>query len=293
MGRYFLHEATLTLGSLFSGIGGIEIAAEWAGFMTVFQVEIDSYASAVLKKHWPDVPRWEDIQDVRADDIFRITGTKRGQLTVLSGGFPCQPHSLAGQRKASADDRDLWPEYRRLICNLEPRWVVAENVRGLLSSDDGRFFGGILRDLARLGYDACWCLYRAADVGAVHSRERVFTIAHSISEPVFDVVKRNTIGCWKENEEKRCEDKFAFELSYGEVAPAEWREPGGPSRPLFFGKANGVPNWLDRHRCLGNAVVPHQIYPIFKTIAEIEQNLITRNDSDLIPDKPETYFKVD
>lgn len=169
----------LTHLSLFSGIGGLDLAAEAAGFITVGQCEWADYPTKVLEKHWPDVPRWRDIRGLSADNFRRRTG--RETVTVISGGFPCQPHSVAGLRKASSDERDLWPEYRRIVSEFKPRWVVAENVRGLLSSEDGRFFRGILRDFANLGYDVGWCCIRASDVGAIHSRERVAIVAHSNS----------------------------------------------------------------------------------------------------------------
>jgi DNA (cytosine-5)-methyltransferase 1 len=150
--------------SLFTGIGGLDLAAERAGFETVGQCEWADYPTKVIEKHWPDVPRWRDIHGLTADDFRRKTGLDRP--TIISGGFPCQPHSVAGQRKASDDERDLWGEMRRVIGELQPRWIVAENVRGLLSSEDGRFFRGILRDFAEMGYDAGWCTFRAADVGS-------------------------------------------------------------------------------------------------------------------------------
>ena len=171
----------LTHLSLFSGIGGLDLAAEWAGFKSVGQCEWAEYPTKVLEKHWPDVERWRDIHELHADDFIRRTGIKPGELTVISGGFPCQPHSVNGLRKASGDERDLWPEYRRVINEIKPQWVVAENVWGLLSSESGRFFRGILRDFASLGYDVGWCCYRASDVGAVHSRKRIGIIAHATS----------------------------------------------------------------------------------------------------------------
>ena len=168
----------LTHFSLFSGIGGIDLAAEWAGFETVGQCEWADYPTKVLEKHWPNVLRWRDVRDVTVESI-RERGIN--EITLLSGGFPCQPHSVAGKRKASADDRDLWGEFARIICEVRPRWVLAENVPGLLSSEDGRFFGRILNDLAKMGYAVGWCCYGAADVGARHKRDRVFIIANSNS----------------------------------------------------------------------------------------------------------------
>ena len=171
--------------SLFTGIGGIDLAAEMAGFCTVGQVEIDDYCNRVLEHHWPDVPRWRDVRDVTAESFERRTGIKPGALAVLSGGFPCQPVSCAGKRKGDTDERWLWDEMLRIICEIRPRWVVAENVRGLLSARsllDGRhLFGRILRDLAQNGYRVGWLCYGAGDVGAPHKRERVFIVAHSAS----------------------------------------------------------------------------------------------------------------
>lgn len=127
--------------SLFSGIGGLDLAAEWAGFETVGQVEIDNYCTRVLERHFPSVPRWRDVKDVTAESFERRTGIKPGTLALLSGGFPCQPVSFAGKRKGDTDERWLWDEMLRVICEIRPRWVVAENVRGLLSAQaisDGR-----------------------------------------------------------------------------------------------------------------------------------------------------------
>jgi site-specific DNA-cytosine methylase len=162
--------------SLFTGIGGIDLAAEWAGFTTVGQCEIDPYCRQILQQERPDVPIWEDVRDVTRESV-RARGIDH--IDLLTGGFPCQPHSLAGKRLASGDERDLWGEMRRVISELEPRWVVGENVPGLLSSESGRFFGGVLRDLAALGYRVGWGVWGACDVGAPHRRDRVFIVGHS------------------------------------------------------------------------------------------------------------------
>lgn len=165
-----MDKPTLTFGSLFSGIGGLDLGLERAGMRCEWQVEIDDYATKVLTKHWPDVARHGDVRDVGKHNLSRVD--------CIVGGFPCQPHSAAGQRKASEDERDLWPEFARIIRELEPRWIVAENVLGLLSSEDGTFFGGILRDLAEAGYDARWHVLSAAQFGAPHLRERVILVAY-------------------------------------------------------------------------------------------------------------------
>ena len=152
----------LTHLSLFSGIGGLDLSAEAAGFVTVGQIEYADFPRKVLEKNFPDVERWRDVRQFTVDDFRQRTGYST--VDILSGGFPCQPHSLAGKRLASRDERDLWGEMRRIICELRPKWVVAENVLGLLSSEHGRFFAGVLRDLSDLGYTVGWCVLSAAAV---------------------------------------------------------------------------------------------------------------------------------
>ncbi len=281
----------LTHLSLFTGIGGLDLAAEWAGFKTVGQCEFADYPIEVLKNHWPDVWRCKDIHDLRADEFYRQTGI-RGGITVISGGFPCQPHSVAGKRKASCDERDLWPEYRRVIDEFKPRWVVAENVRGLLSSEDGRFFRGILRDFANLGYDVGWCCYRAADVGAIHPRERIFVIAHARSERMLEqwfekyTAERDKTQHGTDRQLTVASDTNRIRLEgsateafqgqpafsqcamYGDVE--EWTRRCNTFEPKLLRNSNGVPGQMDRIKALGNSVMPQQGYLIFKAIAELE-----------------------
>jgi DNA (cytosine-5)-methyltransferase 1 len=166
----------LTHFSLFSGIGGLDLAAEWAGFQTVGQVEKGDYANKILGKHWPNVPRWEDIKDVTIHTV-REAGIEHAP-TVLSGGFPCQPFSCAGQRRGAEDDRYLWPEMLRVVQELRPAWVVGENVAGIISMalDD------VCADLERAGYACRPFVFPAAGVGAPHMRDRVFIVAHSARE---------------------------------------------------------------------------------------------------------------
>lgn len=319
-------ERRLTHLSLFSGIGGMDLAAEWAGFKTVGQCEFADYPTKVLEKHWPDVERWRDIHELHADEFVCRTGIRPGELTCISGGFPCQPHSVAGLRKASSDERDLWPEYRRIVGEIKPGWVVAENVRGLLSSEDGRFFRGILRDFSDLGYDVGWCCYRAADVGAVHSRQRIGIIAHSSSQRLRtgsnyreerylqENQKRNIKESkperkgWKPGINKNIEitsdscSMFEHGIFAGNCkddctrreTPEEWSANwlltqfradiftgicGGDKKyckPLICRDDDGFPFGMDRDKCLGNAVVPQQFYPIFQAIADIELGIKTQ-----------------
>ena len=146
---------TLTVGSLFSGIGGFDLGLERAGMKVIWQSEIDEFASKVLKKHWPDVPNLGDITKVDWTNIERPD--------VICGGYPCQPFSTAGKRGGASDPRHLWPAMFNAICLLRPRYALMENVRGHLSLG----FGRVLGDLAEIGYDAEWQVIPAAAVGAL------------------------------------------------------------------------------------------------------------------------------
>lgn len=161
----------ITLGSLFSGIGGLDLGMERAGLTVRWQAENEPFCRKVLKQHWPKVKRYGDVRRVKWEEAEHVD--------CVCGGFPCPPVSVAGLRKGDTDERWLWPEFERCLRTVRPRWVVVENVRGLLSSHSGREFTEILRGLSDLGYDAEWGLISAASVGAPHRRERVFILAHS------------------------------------------------------------------------------------------------------------------
>jgi DNA (cytosine-5)-methyltransferase 1 len=155
------------VGSLFSGIGGIDLGLERAGMTVIWQSEIEPYACRVLAKHWPDVPNLGDVK--------RIDWSTVERPDLICGGYPCQPFSVAGQRGGAGDPRHLWPDYRDALRVLRPRWAVLENVPGHLSLG----FGRVLGDLADLGYDCEWDCISAAAVGAPHLRFRVFVVAHT------------------------------------------------------------------------------------------------------------------
>lgn len=159
----------MTHASLFSGIGGFDLAAEQMGWENVFHVERDPFCQSVLKHHFPNSLPYGDITKFDATDF-------RGRVRVLSGGFPCQPFSAAGERKGDADDRHLWPEMLRVISEIMPTYVVAENVRGLLSWNNGVQFQAVQTDLGNLGYQVFPAVLPAAGVGAPHRRDRIFWI---------------------------------------------------------------------------------------------------------------------
>jgi len=157
---------TLTVGSLFSGIGGIDLGLERCGMTVKWQSEIEPYSCQVLKKHWPNVPNLGNIREVNWEEVERVD--------VIAGGYPCQPFSTAGKRGGTDDSRHLWPEMLRAISVLRPKVAFLENVRGHYSLG----FDCVLGDLANIGYDAEWEIVSAQSVGAPHRRERLICLAY-------------------------------------------------------------------------------------------------------------------
>ena len=156
---------------LFSGIGGFSLGAERNGIETIGFVEKDEFCQKVLKKHWSDVPI--------IDDIRKVNGKDFGSATIISGGFPCQPFSVAGKREGTDDDRYLWDEMLRVISSCKPTWVVGENVEGLINIQDGMVLRQVQDDLEREGFQVQCLVIPASGIGAWHQRNRVWIIAHS------------------------------------------------------------------------------------------------------------------
>jgi DNA (cytosine-5)-methyltransferase 1 len=159
-------------GSLFSGIGGFDLAAEWMGWTNVFHCEWEEFPRKVLNYHFPKSISYGDIKETD----FTI---HRGQIDILTGGFPCQPYSSAGKRLGKEDDRHLWPEMLRAIREIQPRWVVGENVRGLVNWNGGLVFEEVQADLENEGYEVQPFILPAAGVNAPHRRDRVWFVAYS------------------------------------------------------------------------------------------------------------------
>lgn len=314
----------LTHLSLFSGIGGLDLAAEAAGFVTVGQCEWADYPTKILEKHWPDVPRWRDIRTLTKESFYERTGLRT--VDVVSGGFPCQPFSVAGKRGGKDDDRYLWPEMRRVIHELRPTWVVGENVPGIvnLALDE------VLSDLEEEGYTVQCFRVPACGVDAPHKRERIAIVAHAVrgsgtlrrdrefqdasedGREGSDYGRGETAAITGERRQDepgtsgmadglragvhkadpdaygnglqgRMLDKVLDPASTHTHTRARLRRPAEklpgshsawedwPDEPGIPRVVDGLPNRVDRIKCLGNAVVPQQFYPFFASIAEIEK----------------------
>lgn len=222
----------LKFGSLFSGIGGLDLGLERAGMRCIWQSDIDIYACKVLKKHWPDVPNLGDIKQIK-EALY---------VDLICGGFPCQPVSVAGKRKGESDERWLWPEYFRIIQLVRPRFVCIENVRGLRR----RGMRTVLADLASIGFDAQWARMWASDFGACHRRERIIIIAY----PSCEQLQLEQGWSRRPNRE---DSLFTNCISKARRTP---RTPEGFITPRMDRAGNGIPNRIHRLKCLGNAVVP-------------------------------------
>ena len=262
----------LTVGSLFAGIGGIELGLEWTGgFKTVWQVENDEYATKVLERHWPDVRRWGDVwtfpPDTTSERLEGGTGSgvqgdsirpaKRSQwyVDLITAGFPCQDISYAGKGAGLGGERSgLFWETARVVRILRPRYVLLENVAALLT----RGLDAVLGTLASLGYDAEWHCIPAAAVGAPHIRDRVFIVADATQRSTGSL--HGQAGRQGQGTTGRIRGKVRGDDSWWIVEPDVGRV------------ASRVPSRVDRLRCLGNSVVPQVAQWIGYRILEAEKS---------------------
>ena len=164
--------------SLFSGIGGFELAAEWAGWNNIASCEINPFGRKVLEYYWPNAYHHDDIHTLTKEILDEKTDWKSDEL-ILTGGFPCQPYSVAGKRLGKEDERHLWPQMLRIIRELKPRWIVGENVFGLVNWNNGLVFDEVQTDLEAEGYEVQALVLPACAVNAPHRRERVWIVAYS------------------------------------------------------------------------------------------------------------------
>ncbi len=218
------------------------------GWENIFQVEIDSYCQKVLEKNFPKVKRYKDVKEFNGRSYY-------GTVDIISGGFPCQPHSVAGERKASKDDRDLWSECVRALCEIRPRYALFENVTGLLTSERGKFFNRVLSDLAKSGYDAEWGIISACAFGAPHTRKRLWIFAYSTESGLQrNVQKHGKVNSLLQEASNNNSFNLVKERVFASTNHSDIRND------------DGIPKWVDRIGAVGNAIVPQVAYEIFKAI---------------------------
>ena len=247
---------------LFSGIGGFALGLEsTGGFETVGFCDNEPFAQKVLKKHWPDVPCFGDVRDVGRDT------DGLGAVDIITGGFPCQPYSVAGKQDPN-DNRQLWPEMFRIIKEIRPTYVIGENVRNLISIRDGMVFEQVCTDLESEGYEVQTYVLSASSQNAPHLRYRCWIVAHA---------KSSRYRGWSS---EKCRDKQGkFQQSkqrWSEVGSEVKRcsEPHGEKQnwetePRILRMADGISNWVDRIKGLGNAVVPQIPAVLGRAILEV------------------------
>lgn len=247
----------LTFGSLFAGIGGIDLGFERAGMVCKWQVEINPYAQRVLAKHWPEVRRHDDVRTWPQPDTERVD--------VIAGGFPCQDISYAGKGAGLAGERSgLFYEVARIVREMEPRVVVLENVAALLT----RGLGDVLGTLASLGYDAEWECIPAAAFGAPHGRDRVFVLGCNTNSNNVSKV-RGSSRQWKEAAtDGNMQREDSNVLPFSNTTRPGWRGHW-EHEPAVGRVADGVPARVDRLRGLGNAVVPQVAEYVGRMITEV------------------------
>lgn len=286
----------MTHGSSFSGIGGFDLAAEWVGWQNLFNCEIDLFCQTVLKHHFPNA---EQFTDIRTADF----AVYRGLIDVFTGGFPCQSFSVAGKRKGTEDDRYLWPEMLGVIRVVRPRWVVGENVYGIVSWSDGLVFEQVCADLEAEGYEVQPYVLPACGVGAPHQRYRTWFVAHRADAGIEDVRERkdeilsggdaaDTDGhrfrLWKGKQiaiggsesPTHLSDEIPGWQDFPTQSPVRRGDDGLSDWLDFDAVFEGIPTprrakaynrWRNQAiKAYGNAVVPQVVLQIFETINEYE-----------------------
>ena len=276
---------------LFSGIGGFALAARWNGYRTVGFCDNEPYAQAVLKKHWPEVPCHKDIREVRGDLYAGVT--------LLTGGFPCQPFSVAGKQRGKDDNRYLWPEMLRVIREARPAWIIGENVAGIVNLA----LDTVCADLEAEGYEVEPIIIPACGVDAPHRRDRVWIVAHSkggergglrnksstegpqsgdqlprdtsglsgkfCAEDVADSkgvgIQRHGSGWLKEPHPHGCKGLSVCESKRPQQA--KWLPEPNVDRVV-----DGLPNRVGRIRGLGNAIVPQVAAEIIRCINKVMED---------------------
>ena len=238
---------------LFSGALGFSLAAHWMGWRNILHCEIDERRRLFAKSVWPNAVTYEDI---RKTD-FTI---HRGWIDILTGGFPCQPFSVAGAQRGVSDDRYLWPEMLRAVREIQPRWVVGENVLGITAWNGGMVFDTVHSDLEAEGYEVQAFLIPAAGVDAPHKRYRVWFVGYCAGrggrcpDDVWSAAANSNIS--------RCEEYWEEQFRPGKPA----QNYGLSSKPGVRRRDDGIPYWVDRLEAMGDAIVPQVAVQIYRAI---------------------------
>lgn len=252
-------------GSLFSGIGGFDLAAEWAGWENMFHCEWNEFGQRVLNYYWPKAKSYGDI--TKTD--FTIW---RGRIDVLTGGFPCQDASIAkqdgnGQKGLSGKRTGLFYEMCRAIDEIRPKYIVAENVANILKINKGQDFSAILTELSGLGYNAEWRVCRASEIGAPHQRARLYLVAYPDSIRLYESQSFfSYVG----------EEKTSVSWEFVGTTIQTLRGGMWKSKPPVLCLDDGLSSKLYQEsiKAYGNAIVPRIAFNIYKSIAEIENSNI-------------------
>lgn len=241
--------------SLFSGIGGFDLAAEWMGWNNVFSCENDPFCQKVLQYHFPNTTHYGDIK--------QFDGTKyRGEIDIITGGFPCQPFSAAGKRRGAADDRFLWPEMLRVIREIQPTWIIAENVRGITNQDGGMVFERVCAEMEENGFEVQSFCIPACAVGAPHRRERMWFIAtNSQCERLSGSSENKGISSPKEKAQPQPFDSVFRTWDTVARSVRGIRSLDGLSAAMVRREI----------RAYGNAIVPQVAYRIFQSISQSQK----------------------
>jgi len=264
---------------LFEGIGGFSLAAKWMGWETKVWCEINPFCQKVLRYHFPEA---EGFEDITKTDFTKYANT----IDILTGGFPCQPYSVAGSRKGKEDERHLWPEMLRTIREVQPRWVVGENVRGIVNWNGGMVFDEVQTDLETEGYKILPFLLPSISIGANNIRERIWFVAYSnsmgwkdvqnnissSSNKICDLQKNRQEIEWREKETSKLDSSSNSFLRFSEMygqPPIFSVDDELPFRLV----GSTVPKWIENSMiAVGNSINPQLALQIFKAIEQYEIN---------------------
>lgn len=263
-------------GSLFSGCGGFDLAAEIVGWSNIFHCERDPFCQTILKHYWPHAKTFADIKAFNGKPY-------KGKIDIITGGFPCQPLSAAGKRRGTEDDRYLWPEMLRVIREIQPRWIVGENVQGIITWNDGMVFEQVHIDLEKSGYEVESFLLPASGINAPHRRYRTWFVARRKHAKKVATPDANTTGIGlsefiigksghEQTKQRPADEPCSRNIFHN------WQD--WPSQSPVCGGDDGLPDRLDNItlpkwrsesiKMFGNAIVPKMAVQLFEAIKQYE-----------------------